>query len=227
MKLSFIAILLLSLLYGESYSTNKIAHLIKKGKKVALKVCEKEKLLKIRSREIETIYKQIDKIKPCIELHKRDIEALGYFLISKNIENDTIETIKVPKESKCPVCGMFIDRYPKWVSYMKIGKRDFYFDGVKDMMKYYIFNIDFPYDRENIKDIRVTDFYTLKSIDAKEAFYVVGSDIYGPMGEELIPFQTKKESQSFILDHKGERVIRFKDIEAELIMKLDGIEYNN
>ena len=45
--------------------------------------------------------------------------------------------IEVPEDAKCPVCGMFVSKYPKWVAQIKI-KMDIYhyFDGVKDMMKF-------------------------------------------------------------------------------------------
>ena len=96
---------------------------------------------------------------------------------------------------------------------------------VKDMMKFYIFDIDFPYDRSKITNIEVTDFYTLKAIDAKKAFYVVGSDVFGPMGNELIPFLTKNAAQNFMTDHAGEQIILFDAITPKLVMGLDGLEY--
>ena len=100
-----------------------------------------------------------------------------------------------------------------------------YFDGVKDMMKFYIFDVDFPYDRNKITHIEVTDFYTLQAIDAKQAFYVIDSDVYGPMGNELIPFRTEEAAQNFMADHRGKKIIRFDEISPKLVMGLDGLEY--
>ncbi len=93
------------------------------------------------------------------------------------------------------------------------------------MMKFYIFDVDFPYDRTQISNIEVTDFYTLKAIDAKKAFYVVGSDVFGPMGNELIPFLTKDAAQNFLSDHGGDQIIIFNEITPKLVMGLDGLEY--
>ena len=84
---------------------------------------------------------------------------------------------------------------------------------------------DFPYDRSKINNIEVTDFYTLQAIDAKKAFYVLGSDVYGPMGNELIPFFTKDAAQNFMHDHSGKNIITFDAITPKLVMGLDGIEY--
>jgi nitrous oxide reductase accessory protein NosL len=92
-------------------------------------------------------------------------------------------------------------------------------------MKYYIFDVDFPYSRDSIESILVTNFYTLESIDAKSAYYVLGSNMYGPMGNELIPFTTQKEAKNFMLDHKGEKIVRFGDITPKMVMALDGVDY--
>ena len=35
----------------------------------------------------------------------------------------------------------------------------------------------------------------MKLDKAKEAFFVIGSDVYGPMGHELIPFASKADAE--------------------------------
>ena len=222
-----IFVLLYSLVHAEELSANKYAKLVQKGEKVAKKLCDEKKLSKITTKSYDEINKEIEKLKPCIVLNKRNQEALIYFLIAGDSNTTVVkEAIKVPKESKCPVCGMFVAKYPKWVALIEEQTKKHYFDGVKDMMKFYIFDVDFPYDRAKISNIEVTDFYTLKGIKAKEAFYVIGSDIFGPMGDELIPFATKASAQNFIRDHNGEKIVLFKEISPKLVMALDGIEYD-
>ena len=46
-------------------------------------------------------------------------------------------SLTIPKDTKCPVCGMFVAKYEKWIAAIKTDKESFYFDGVKDMMKFY------------------------------------------------------------------------------------------
>jgi nitrous oxide reductase accessory protein NosL len=133
--------------------------------------------------------------------------------------------IEVPRNAKCPVCGMFVAKYPKWAARIEAESKNYYFDGVKDMMKFYIFDIDFPFERQQITTMEVTDFYTIKAIDAKDAFYVIGSDMYGPMGNELIPFSTQDAADNFMRDHRGKKIILFHEITPKLVMELDGIEY--
>ena len=41
--------------------------------------------------------------------------------------------------------------------------------------------------------IAVTDYYAVEPIAARDAWYVVGSDVLGPMGHELVPLATEAE----------------------------------
>jgi len=134
------------------------------------------------------------------------------------------EPLQPSKKDKCPVCGMFVYRYPDWMGQIifKDGSAAF-FDGAKDLFKYY-FNLNKYNPKKIVKDIAtiyVTEYYDMKIIDAKTAFFVIGSDIYGPMGRELIPFVNKADAESFKKDHKGKRILRFEDIKPAVIKKLD------
>jgi nitrous oxide reductase accessory protein NosL len=137
--------------------------------------------------------------------------------------SDTSPVRPEPKD-KCPVCGMFVAKYPDWAAAFtfKDGTRVF-FDGVKDMMKYY-FNMSKYAPGKTAADIQaihVTDYYRLEPMDGRKAFYVAGSDVYGPMGKELIPFEKEAEAREFMKDHKGKTVLPFDKIDLPLVMGLD------
>ena len=125
---------------------------------------------------------------------------------------------------RCPVCGMFVAKYTDFLAVLTFGDGSHvFFDGVKDMMKYY-FNLKQynPGKRTgDIAQIQVTDYYTLNLIDGFKAFYVSGSDVYGPMGRELIPLEKKEEAEEFLRDHKGKAVLRFGDISYDRVKELD------
>jgi nitrous oxide reductase accessory protein NosL len=97
------------------------------------------------------------------------------------------------------------------------------FDGAKDLFKYYLNLKKYaPAKRvEDIASIYVTDYYSLELTDGPQAWYVVGSDVYGPMGKELIPFVKESDARGFMKDHKGKSLLRFKDVSVELIGGLD------
>jgi copper chaperone NosL len=58
-------------------------------------------------------------------------------------------------------------------------------------------------------------------IDAHQAYFVIGSDVLGPMGHELIPLETLDDAKEFKADHQGKKILRFNQIDAELTEKLD------
>ena len=72
----------------------------------------------------------------------------------------------------------------------------------------------------DIEGIWVTDYYTLRLIDAKKAFYVVGSDLLGPMGRELIPHINAKAAKNFLKDHEGKKILKFDEVNIDLIESL-------
>jgi nitrous oxide reductase accessory protein NosL len=132
--------------------------------------------------------------------------------------------IKPSPKDKCPVCGMFVAKYPDFLAQVlfKDGSSAF-FDGTKDMFKYY-FNLKKYQPSKNlsdIDDIYVTNYYDLTLTDGRSAYYVLGSDIYGPMGRELIPFNKEADAKEFKKDHQGKSVLKFNEINYEMVKSLD------
>jgi nitrous oxide reductase accessory protein NosL len=131
---------------------------------------------------------------------------------------------KPSAEEKCPVCGMFVAKYPDWTGVITFadGQRQ-YFDGAKDLFKY-LFGLE-KYNpgkqADDIRHIHVTDYYDMKFIDAHSAFFVIGSDVYGPMGRELIPLASRPDAETFLKDHRGLKILTFDDISSDVIRRLD------
>ena len=135
--------------------------------------------------------------------------------------------IAIPKPTardKCPVCGMFVAKYPDWLAAVRLrdGSHVF-FDGAKDMSKYVHDPKKYDASRrpKDIEAVLVMDYYALTWIDARKAWYVLGSDVYGPMGRELIPLEKEDDAREFMKDHKGMRIIRFSEATPEVIKTLD------
>lgn len=156
--------------------------------------------------------------KLCKKLSKRDLQNVTRYLWDRKRLNQSANNSKrifVPKNAKCPVCGMFVAKYPKWAAKLE-NKTIHYFDGVKDMMKFIFTN------NIQIKQLNstVTDYYTINGIKALSALYVVGSNVYGPMGNELIPFSNMKKAKEFATNHGG-KIYKFQEITKELVESLD------
>ncbi|MEJ2621735.1 MAG: nitrous oxide reductase accessory protein NosL [Candidatus Thiodiazotropha sp.] len=128
-----------------------------------------------------------------------------------------------PKDT-CPVCGMFVAKYPEWVATVvyKDGHAH-HFDGAKDLFKY-LHDLDKwapNHQLSEIDRIGVTEYYSLARIDARKAFYVIGSDVLGPMGHELIPLESQADAEEFLKDHQGVAILTFDQVKKPLLFKLD------
>jgi len=132
--------------------------------------------------------------------------------------------ITVTKKDRCPVCGMFVHPYQKWITQIQFKDGSHHsFDGMKCMCRLYLDpgKYDATKQRHDIELVLVRDYYTLDFIRHDAAFYVVGSNVFGPMGHELIPFDSENNADTFLFDHKGLKTLRFDEINLELLDKLD------
>ena len=134
------------------------------------------------------------------------------------------EPVNVGKNDKCPVCGMFVSKYPDFMAQVVFQDGSYaVFDGVKDMFKYYFDLSKYTKNKtlDDIAHIYVTDYYSMTPIDGQAAWYVLGSDVFGPMGKELIPFVSEADAQEFKKDHKGQNIFNFSDVTLEILKGLD------
>ena len=157
-------------------------------------------------------------------MKRAGISVVLLFLVFSPAFGGDRKPVKPAQKEKCPVCGMFVAKYPDFVAEI-IFKDGSYavFDGVKDMMKYYfsIGNYVASKSRKDIDSLYVTDYYNLSPIDGYSAWYVTGSNVYGPMGKELIPFEKERDAREFRKDHKGKAVLGFKDITTDTLKELE------
>jgi nitrous oxide reductase accessory protein NosL len=132
--------------------------------------------------------------------------------------------VKASKTDKCPVCGMFVAKYPDFLAQIIFTDGTYaLFDGAKDMYKYY-FDLKKYNASKKLSDIAavyVTDYYGLTPTNGQTAWYVIGSNVFGPMGRELIPFEKEGEATEFMKDHAGKSIVRFDTVTPDLIKGLD------
>lgn len=127
-------------------------------------------------------------------------------------------------KTHCGVCGMFVQRHPDWLAVLELDSAPAqFFCGPKDLFKF----LHFPdrylpeISRKNIRAIHLKDYYSLEFIDGKAAYFVIGSDILGPMGKDLIPFARREDAAGFLQDHDGQRLLPFADITPALLQELE------
>ncbi|MEN6622035.1 MAG: nitrous oxide reductase accessory protein NosL [Smithella sp.] len=126
-------------------------------------------------------------------------------------------------KDKCPVCGMYVMKYPDWITVISFKNGSYaYFDGAKDMFKFLQTPSKYKQVRTGgIRAIFIRDYYSLEWFDARRASFVIGSDIYGPMGRELIPLKSEADAREFANDHRGKKILNFSEITPEIIKTLD------
>lgn len=126
---------------------------------------------------------------------------------------------EVQKDTRCSVCGMYVAKYPTWMSQLHLSDNSVkHFDGVKDMMVYFFAPQAYGGPAiVAVQHVLVKDYYSQNWINGKEALYVTGSDVLGPMGHEFIPFGTRAAAENFLHDHKGNTILTFNEITSELV----------
>ncbi len=125
---------------------------------------------------------------------------------------------------KCPVCGMFVAKFPDWTAaVVRKDGRIHYCDGVKDLLRLLQepARYGLSLSQADIAAIQVKDYYSLEVIDGSSAFYVLGSDVLGPMGKELIPFARRAEAMEFMRDHKGRQILTLTEVTPAILESLD------
>ena len=138
--------------------------------------------------------------------------------------NTAFTTPEPGLKDTCPVCGMFVAKYPEWIATVlyKDGHAH-HFDGAKDLFKYLLELEKWApgHNSNDMAGIGVTEYYGLSRIRARDAWYVIGSDVLGPMGHELIPLETEADAKEFLHDHAGKKILRFDEVGMPLLKKLD------
>jgi copper chaperone NosL len=128
------------------------------------------------------------------------------------------------QKEKCPVCGMSVSMFVDWNAEIRFADSTrAIFDGAKDMFKYYLDlgKYNPTKSKHQVRAILVKDYFSRNSVDALKAFYVIWGDVYGPMGHEPIPFEKEADAKKFLKEHKGKKILRFKEIGLKVIHGLD------
>jgi nitrous oxide reductase accessory protein NosL len=152
------------------------------------------------------------------------VAILGVAMGSRASDADREPSVLQPGDRDlCAVCGMFVARYPEWVAQVvyEDGSTAF-FDGPKCMFEYLLRPEKHAGPRRGlpIARILVTAYYDREPLPAERALFVLGSDVAGPMGAELVPLATVDAAEEFMNDHHGERIVRFEEVTPELLAML-------
>jgi len=131
------------------------------------------------------------------------------------------QTVDLPDGSKldlgtsCPVCNMKLEDSTLGPAAVVFNDGKVVgFDSAGDMFRYVLEPVKYSISTGNIKNVFVTEYGTKKFIDAKQAFFVLGSDVKGSMGADVVPYAKKEDAEKFNSEHKGKRVTAYAEVTA-------------
>ena len=123
-------------------------------------------------------------------------------------------------DDRCPVCGMLVEPYPAWLAQLRLADgTTLFFDGPKDMFKYLQAREKYRPEKADVELVGgfVTSYYDTSAVPLRDAHFVLGSDVKGPMGDELVPHRTLEEAREFLLDHGGSGIVVADEVTPELL----------
>jgi nitrous oxide reductase accessory protein NosL len=144
----------------------------------------------------------------------------GVGLFAKSAGASPAKFPEPDKKDRCPVCGMFVYKYPKWAAGFVFRGGKTYFHCCPKCMLHNLNNIA-KYQpgktRDQLELIWVTEYYTTRKMVAQDLVFVVGTRLVGPMGLDLIPVKGAAAANTLKQDYNGELILTVDQITPEII----------
>ncbi len=132
------------------------------------------------------------------------------------------QAVAIESSDECHLCGMIISNFPgpKGEAYQSGNDDIMKFCSTRDLFSYLLQ----PENERQIKEVYVHDMSKTPwqkpeddyFIDAKSAWFVVGSNQKGAMGQTLASFSKQEHAQAFSENYGG-KVYQFKDITIDIL----------
>jgi copper chaperone NosL len=162
---------------------------------------------------------------------------LGLSACSGNEEQAALEKpapVHIEQGDECHVCGMIISHFPgpKAEAFTEQHQAVRKFCSTREMFAWMLQ----PENKNRqhtlyVHDMAQTDWNSPDDtalIDAREAYYVAGSDKKGAMGPTLASFATEASAHAFMSKHGG-HMLRFADVTLDDVnagMQMDTMNHN-
>lgn len=136
----------------------------------------------------------------------------------------------VQRSARCPVCGMYPYRSPQWMGQIVFNDQTAStFDSPVDMFRFLnnMVLFDKQHKPADVGAIWVADFGTKAWVDARKAFYVIGSKALGPMNDPNLPAFATREAADAHINAQGGKVMLFGEVTREVIKSLSGGQHRH
>jgi len=139
------------------------------------------------------------------------------------------DSAQVDLSEKCPVCGMPVGgkdgqgvtvnfKEGRVVGFHGVAAAVFKdgrvvgFEGARCLFLYNSVPQKYGANVADIAHQYVTDFVTKKMIELPKAFLVLGSEVKGPMGYELVAFSNIEDAAKFASENDGKWIVQVHDV---------------
>jgi nitrous oxide reductase accessory protein NosL len=130
------------------------------------------------------------------------------------------QPIKIESDKKCPLCGMYPSRYPRFNCQIvfKDGSYEA-FDSAIGQLVYLLFPEKVEIELKPIANIYFKDYFKGSWLEAEKTFFVTGSEIKGPMGVQFLPVDSEQAAVELRKQGKGKDIIHFKMLNRQYMIK--------
>ncbi len=136
---------------------------------------------------------------------------------------DSLPAQAVTKEMRCPVCGMYPARYPKWMAQIVFSDHSLQvFESPAELFRFLqnMARYDKKHEAKDVGAIYFSDYAKGGWIESKRTFFASGSSAKGPMNDYDLPaFDSKEAAEQFVRDHGG-NVLAYGKISPEVLKEL-------
>mgnify|MGYP006282792987 CR=1 FL=1 len=110
---------------------------------------------------------------------------------------------------RCDTCGMVVEPDSRW----RAGGEGLAFDTPKCLFRHRHRDGEMP-------GAWVIEYYSQERRPARGMLYVIGSDLEGPMGRDLVPVEGREAARRFLEDHTGDRILSFDEVTRDVVEAL-------
>ena len=125
--------------------------------------------------------------------------------------------LQISPEDRCPVCAMKVAKHPKFACAIQLREgTTFYFCGPGCMIKSWRHPETFLRVKpDTLLRPVVRDYFSGMPLDARQATWVAGSDVIGPMGPAPVALKVQTQVEVFQKRHGGKHIFRLDDLTDE------------
>lgn len=118
-------------------------------------------------------------------------------------------------DDRCPVCAMSPARLPRSAAAIELDDgATYYFCANGCMIRSWIHPEEWlEVEREHLHRPVVQEYFDGRPIDAREATWVAGSDVIGPMGPLFVPLASEQDAAVFEERHGGKHRFRLDEMD--------------